>query len=221
MDISYFDGASYLLIVDYTSRFPVVGKLTSTTAQHVAGQMNLVFSEYGWPETIISDDGSCYSAETFTKLMKDYSVNHITSSPHYLQSNGLAEKYIQIVQNVFYKAQEEGTDLYKSLMIYRNTPLSSSLQSPMQILQSQTTRSQLPMPNMARKQFGLGPEQLRVKSKNEQLPSHKLHIGQSVMYQDSVTKRWYPPSITSLCQEPRNYKKQQKMVSFTKRCMPT
>ena len=38
------------------------------------------------------------------------------------------------VKNLFYKAQEEGIDLYKSLMIYRNTPLSSQLQSPMQIL---------------------------------------------------------------------------------------
>ena len=135
-DIFYFDGASYLLIVDYTSRFPLVRKLKSMTAQHVAGQMKLVFSEYGWPETIISGNGSCYSAEAFTKLMKEYSVNHITSCLHYLQSNGLVKKYIQIVKNFFYKAQEEGTDLYKRLMIYRNTPLSRYLQSPMQILQS-------------------------------------------------------------------------------------
>ena len=82
--------------------------------------MQLVFSEYGWPETIISDNGPCYSVETFTKLIKDYSINHITISPHYLQSNGLAEKYIQIVKNLFYKVQEEGTRLCKSLMIYWN-----------------------------------------------------------------------------------------------------
>ena len=53
----------------------------STTAQQVASQMQVIFSEYGWPETIVSDNGPCYSAETFTKLMRDYSVNHITSSP--------------------------------------------------------------------------------------------------------------------------------------------
>ena len=135
-DIFHFENDSYLLIVDYTSRFPVVCKLTSTTAQQVASQMKLIFSEYGCPETIVSDNGPCYSAETLTKLMTDYSVNHITSSPHYPQSKGLTEKYVQIVKNLFYKAQEEGTDLYKSLMIYRNTPLSNKLQSPMQILQS-------------------------------------------------------------------------------------
>ena len=62
------------------------------------------------------------------------------------------------------------------------------------------------MSNVVRKQLGLHPEQLRMKSKNEQIPTHDLHIGQSVMYQDPVTKRWYPATITSLCQEPRSYK---------------
>ena len=61
-------------------------------------------------------------------------------------------------------------------------------------------------PMWLEKQHGLGPEQLRVKSKNEQLPTHDLHIGQSVKYQDPVTKRWYPATITTICQEPKNYK---------------
>ena len=116
-DIFQSENDSYLLIVDYTSRFPIVFKLTSTMAQQVASHMKLIFSEYSWPETIVSDKGPCYSAEMFTKLMTEYSVNHITSSLHYSQSNGLAEKYVQIVKNLFYQAKEEGTDLYKSLMI--------------------------------------------------------------------------------------------------------
>ena len=74
-DILYFDGDSYLLIVDYTGRFPVVKKINiHMTAQHVTSQMKLVFTEYGWLETIISDNGPCYSTETFTKLMRDYSA---------------------------------------------------------------------------------------------------------------------------------------------------
>ena len=97
-DIFHFENDSYLLIVNYTSRFPVLHKLMSTTAQQVVSQIKLIFSEYGWPETIESDNGPCYSAETFTKLMTHYSVNHITSSPYYPQSSGKAEKYIQIVK---------------------------------------------------------------------------------------------------------------------------
>ena len=97
--------------------------------------------------------------------MTDYSVNHITSSPHYPQSNSLAERYVQIVKNLLFKAQEEGTDFYKSLMIYRNTPLSNK--SPMQILQSQMARTQLLMSNVARTQHEQGSEQLRVINRNE------------------------------------------------------
>ena len=138
--------------------------------------------------------------------MTDYSVNHITSSPHYPQSNVLAEKYVQIVKNLFYKAKEEGTDLHKSLMIYRNTPLLHNLQSLMQILQSQTARTQLPMFSVARIQQGLGSEQLRVNNKSEHLPTHDFHIGQSVMSLNPMNKRWYPAKIISLCQEPRSYK---------------
>ena len=37
-DIFHFVGASYLLVVDYTSRFPAQCKLTSMTGQYIANQ---------------------------------------------------------------------------------------------------------------------------------------------------------------------------------------
>ena len=173
-DIFHFEGASYLLVVDYTSRFLVVCKLTSMTDQHITNQIELIFSEYGWPETLISDNGPCCTAEVFTNLMMEYNGNHITSSPHYPQSNGLAEKYAQLVKNLSYKAKGEGKDLFKCLMVYCNTPLSNILQSPMQILTSRSTRPDLAISNAARKQLGIDCENLRTKYKNEHLPLHDL-----------------------------------------------
>ena len=120
--------------------------------------------------------------------MRQYNVNHITSSPHYPQSNGLAGKYVQLVENLFYKDKEEGKDLFKCLMVNHNTPLSNSLQSPMQILSSRSARSDIPMSNAARTQLGIDCEDLREQYKNEYLPSHYFHIDQMVMYQDSVSK---------------------------------
>ena len=35
-DLFHFEGQSYLLIVDYTSRFPIVRRLTSMMAHHIA-----------------------------------------------------------------------------------------------------------------------------------------------------------------------------------------
>ena len=71
MDIFHLEVATYLLIVDYTGRFPVVHKLSSMTAQHVASQCKLIFSEYGWPDTLVSENRPCYTAETFTTMMKE------------------------------------------------------------------------------------------------------------------------------------------------------
>ena len=159
-DIFHFEGVSYLLLVDYTSCFPIVHKLDSMTSQNVINHFKLIFSENGWPDTSVSDSGPCYASEAFTKIMQEYNMNQITSLPHYPQSNGLAEKSVQVVKNLFHKAREEGADLFKALIIYRNTPLASNLQSPMQIPQSRTVRSKLPMSNAARQQLGLQTEML-------------------------------------------------------------
>ena len=121
-DIFHFEGNSYLLLVDYTSCFPIMRKPKSMTAQHIADHIKQLFAKYGWPDALVSDNGPCYASEIFKQLMKEYQTNHITSSPHYPQSNGLAEKYVQIIKNLFHKAKEEGQDLHKCLMTYRNTP---------------------------------------------------------------------------------------------------
>ena len=106
--VFHFEGVSYLLVVDYTSRFPVVHKLYSMTAQHVARHFRLIFLEYGWLGTLVSDNGPCYSAEVFTNLTRQYSVNHITNSLYYSQSNGLAENLCRLLRTCFIKQKKRG-----------------------------------------------------------------------------------------------------------------
>ena len=163
-------------------------RLKSMSAQNITEHFKSIFSEYGWPDTLVSDNGPCCTAEMFTNLMKEYAMNHITSSPHYPQSNGLVEKFVQIVKNLFHKAKEEGVDSNKYLMIYRNTPLASTSKSPMQMLQQRSARSQLPISNVARRRLGIVVEQ--PPKKNQHLPSHDFHIGLDVMCQSPITKKW-------------------------------
>ena len=88
-NIFYSAGDSYLLIVDYTSYFPIIRKLSSMTGKAIAHHMQSIFSEFGWPDTLVTDNGPCYTCKEFQLLMQSMSVNHLTSSPHYPQSNGL------------------------------------------------------------------------------------------------------------------------------------
>ena len=80
-------------------------------------------------------------------------------------------------------------------MIYWNTPVTSNMQCLMQILQNRTASSQLPMSNSARRQLGLETEKLRIKTKNENFPSHDLHLGQDVVMQDHASKKRSPAFI--------------------------
>ena len=105
-------------------------------------------------------------------------------------------------------------------MIYRNTLLPSTLQSPMQMLQNRTVRLQLPMSNAARQQLGLQTEMLRNKTKKKHLPLHDSCLGQNVMMQDPTSKRWSPAVITRLCKEPRSYQVTTKMEGPIERCKP-
>ena len=91
-------------------------------------------------------------------------------------------------------------------MIYHNTPLTGSLQSPMQILQSRNARSDLPMSKAARKELGVKPDVIRNSDNHAVLRINDLNVGHQVMYQDSASKHWYPAVIESLCPEPRSYK---------------
>ena len=57
----------------------------------------------------------------------------------------------------------------------------------------------------ARRQLGSEAKKLGTKTKNENLSSHDLHLGQDIMMQDPASKQWSPAVITRLCKEPRSY----------------
>ena len=133
-DLFSLNGDNYLLIVENTSRFPIVKSSNHKLERSIADMYCLIMSEYGWPDTIVSENGPCFVSQEFKDLLKLKSVVHITSSPHYQQANGLAEKYVQVVKNLFKKATEKGKSPFDALHIYRNTPVAKNKLSPMQIL---------------------------------------------------------------------------------------
>ena len=64
------------------------------TSKAIAHHMQVNFAKYGWPDTLVTDNGPCYTSKEFQMLMQSMSINQITNSPHYPQSNGLVEKFV-------------------------------------------------------------------------------------------------------------------------------
>lgn len=50
---------------------------------------------FGIPEEMLTDNEPQYNAGVFMDFARAWGFKHITSSPGYPQSNGLAERYVQ------------------------------------------------------------------------------------------------------------------------------
>ena len=83
-DLFELNKQSYLLLVDYYSRYPEVIKLNSTTSTSVITAMKLVFSRHGIPH--VSDNGPQYDSVEMKQFASTYGFNHVTSSPYYPQT---------------------------------------------------------------------------------------------------------------------------------------
>ena len=181
------------------------------TGKAIAHHMQAIFAECGSPDTLVTDNGPCYMSKEFQMIMESMSVNHITSSLHYPQSNGLVEKFVEIIKNLFHKIKEEGPPPYTALMVYRNTPLNGSLQSLMQILQIRQTYTDLPLLHAAKVKMDINhtarptAEILHVKDKSLSTPTHDIPIGQHVMYREPSDRRWYPATVIQQLPEKRTY----------------
>ena len=110
---------TYLIAIDYFSRYPEVVSLSSTTSKGVIQALKSMLARHGIPATVMSDNGPQYSSQEFKDFAQDYNFVLVTSSPHYPQSNGQAERGVKTVK----KLLKESKDPYLSLLSYRTTPL--------------------------------------------------------------------------------------------------
>jgi len=93
-DLFEYKGATYILVVDYFSRYVEILKLSSTTSASIIVALKTVFSRHGIPETIVTDNGPQHSSEEFRCFSVSYDFRHVTSSPYY--PRGMESQNVQL-----------------------------------------------------------------------------------------------------------------------------
>ena len=175
------------------SHFPVICMLQSMTATHVTEHMKAIFSEYGVPKSIVTDNGQCYSSEYLKEMMKKMDIHHITTSPHHHPSNRLAEGYMRIIMSLLQKAKETGDDPHDVIFINSSTPLMDTLPSPFEMLHGQKPISDLPQ---IQYNSTITSDSLCTKDKHQEKSDENiLPIGTKVMYITPPGKTWHPATV--------------------------
>lgn len=139
-DLFQLKGLSYLVVVDYYSRYPEVIRLGDTTSSSIVRTLKSVFSRHGIPTVFVSDNGPQFASAEMTQFASQYTFRHITSSPRYPQSNGLAERTVKTVKSII----QDAPDPYMALLSYRTTPLPFCNLSPTELLMGRKLRTDVP-----------------------------------------------------------------------------
>lgn len=144
IDIFHFAGKSYLILIDYYSKFIEVNLLQSMTSLHVIDHLKIIFCRQGIPNIVMSDNGPEFSSRYFKEFASEWKFQHITSSPKFPQSNGQVERAVQVIKNMLRKTSYDQSDFRLAMLEYLNTPINENLGSPSQLLNNRSLRGVLP-----------------------------------------------------------------------------
>ena len=214
-DIFDWHNKQYLVLVDSYSGWYEIDLLRDLTSATVIAKLKRHFSVHGAPHTLISDNARQFTSQRFKDFVTQWDFTHVTSSPEYPQSNGLAERAVRSAKQLMEKSHRDGTDVFLNLLNLRNVPRDTKLGSPAQRLMSRQTRTTLPVSSKLLEPHMHEPQQVKAQLLKKRLsqklcydktsrPLQPLMQGQFVRLQ---TPQGYNRTgmVKEICKEPRSY----------------
>ena len=81
-----------MIVVDAHSKWLEVIPLKTAIAQTTVQRLPTLFSNFGVPESIITDNGPQFAAVEFQSFCRENGIRHVLIAPYHPASNGLAER---------------------------------------------------------------------------------------------------------------------------------
>ena len=211
-DLFQHKNSTYILVVDYFSRFVEIQKLSSTTSASIVAALKSVFSRHGVPISLVTDNGPQYASQEMTQFSSTYGFNHITSSPHYHQSNGLAKRTVKTIKRML----TTSPDVNLALLSYRATPLPWCGLSPAELSMGHAIRTDVPQNvNKFKPEWSYLPryQEKEKRYRQDQKQNYdQHHRTRSLPELPNNTSVWVstpqgqiPGNIVSAAREPRSY----------------
>ncbi len=136
----------FLVVVDAHSKWPEVHVMDSTTSSKTIQVLHGLFSRYDIPETLVNNSGPQFTSEEFGYFLKTNGVKHLRFAPFDPTTNGLIERFVQTFKHSL-KASKEPIPLQQRLdsflLQYRNTPHSTTKETPAMLFLHRRLRTRL------------------------------------------------------------------------------
>ncbi len=101
-----FLGHMFLIVIDAHSKWIEGIQIPSSSSLAVIQKLRTLFAQFGIPETIVSDNGACFTSAEFEAFVQNNGIHHVCSAPYHPASNGLAERAVQIFKQGVKKMSE-------------------------------------------------------------------------------------------------------------------
>lgn len=172
-----------------------------TDATSVINKLRNLFSVFGLPDVVVSDNGPPFSSFEFSNYMKSNGIKHLFSAPHHPQSNGLAENCVRILKSALKKAHLENQNLNifldRFLFDYRTTEHMTTGKSPAYLMFNRNIKTRF---DLIRPSFN-NHNQEKIQKQIENFKgkeSRNFEIGEPVIVSDFSshgTGKWIPGKV--------------------------
>jgi transposase InsO family protein len=119
-----------LAVLDLATHYPEAIPLREHTAENVSKALATVFSRFGLPVEILSDQGSDFMSETLRHFLQEFDVKQIRTSPYHPQTNGSCERFHRTMKSMIRALTDKFEDAWDEclpwiLFAYREIPVES------------------------------------------------------------------------------------------------
>nr|XP_037284101.1 uncharacterized protein K02A2.6-like [Rhipicephalus microplus] len=117
-------GKMLLIVVDAHTKWIEALPVSQANSHSTVEALRTIFSRFGIPRTVVSDNGTPFTAREFEQFMERNGIAHIRTPPYHPQSNGLAERAVRTIKDGLKKIGGTCllTSLARVLCNYRNAP---------------------------------------------------------------------------------------------------
>ena len=133
-------GNKYILVLcDYATRYPEAIPLKNIDAETTSEAVAEVFTRFGIPREVLTDQGSNFMAELLGEVFRLLDISHIKTSPYHPQTDGLVERFNGTLKTMLRKFVQEHPNEWDKLLpyllfAYREVPQESTGFSPFELL---------------------------------------------------------------------------------------